>query len=366
MFVRRLLPVLVVLAACGDDPLDISFEAGSVYPPGTRALTLTDDARSRSLPTQVWYPAEAGAAAAAGAGFAVTEYEAEPNRMRLTELLAAADPRCPTTTAHAARDAAPAAGTFPLIAMSHCHECTRFSTATVAERLASHGFVVIAVDHVGNTLWDQPSGLPLSTETLALRVADVRFALDAALATDGAVPAELRAIIDPTRIGVVGHSFGAVTAGKVAQEDPRVGAALALAAPMQNPLLPGVTLSELTEPLGFLVAVEDNSITEIGNNIMRDNFAMAPGPAWKAEVADAGHWSISDLAGLTPGFAAGCGDGTRQTDGLPFSYLDAATGRQIAAAYTTAFFRAYLDDDAAARAYLDAERPAGLVATDRR
>jgi predicted dienelactone hydrolase len=224
MIVHRLLPLCLALAACGDDPaLDISVEAAGPYPPGTRALTLTDAARARTLPTQVWYPAVAEAAPAVAAGFPVVEYETGANRTRLTELLAAADPTCPTATAHAARDAAPAAGSFPLIAMSHCHECTRFSTATVAERLASHGFVVIAVDHVGNTLWDQPSGLPIDTTTLALRVGDVRFALDAAL--NGVVPAELHAIVDPTRVGVVGHSFGAVTAGKVAQDDPRIGAA---------------------------------------------------------------------------------------------------------------------------------------------
>ncbi len=366
MLVRRLLPLCLALAACGDDPaLNASVEAAGPYPPGTRALTLTDTARARTLPTQVWYPAVAEAAPAVAAGFSVTEYETGANRTRLTELLAAADPTCPTATAHAARDAAPAAGRFPLIAMSHCHECTRFSTATVAERLASHGFVVIAVDHVGNTLWDQPSGLPIDTTTLTLRVGDVRFAIDAAL-SGGDVPAELQAIVDSTRVGVVGHSFGAVTAGKVAQDDPRVGAALALAAPMQNPLLPGVSLAELTEPLGFLVAVEDNSITEIGNNFMRDNFAMAPGPAWKAEVADAGHWSVSDLAGLTPGFAAGCGAGTRQTDNSAFTYLPTTTGRGLTAAYTTAFFQAYLSDDAGARGYLDADRPAGIATTERR
>ena len=37
--------------------------------------------------------------------------------------------------------------------------------------------------------------------------------------------------------------------------------------------------SALDVPLGFLVAVEDNSITELGNTFLRDNFAMAAGPA---------------------------------------------------------------------------------------
>ena len=131
----------------------------------------------------------------------------------------------------------------------------------------------------------------------------------------------------------------------VAETDPRVGAGFALAAPMQNPLLPGVTITNIAKPLGFLVAVEDNSITELGNQLIRNNFDAAVGPAWKIEVADAGHWSVSDLVGLVDGFAPGCGAGTRQTDGQPFTYLDAATGRAITAAYATAFFKAYLVDD---------------------
>jgi hypothetical protein len=45
--------------------------------------------------------------------------------------------------------------------------------AAVAERLASHGFVVAAPDHVGNTLWEAVAGegLPLDTDL----VIDCRF-----------------------------------------------------------------------------------------------------------------------------------------------------------------------------------------------
>jgi hypothetical protein len=126
---------------------------------------------------------------------------------------------------------------------------------------------------------------------------------------------------------------------------------------MENPLIPGVTLAEITQPVMFLVAVEDNSITEFGNRFIRDNYDDAPGAAWKLEVADAGHWSVSDLVGLVDLFAPGCGEGTRQTDDTPFSYLDPATGRSITASYVTAFFRATLQDDAGARAYLSISAP---------
>ncbi|HEY0250456.1 MAG TPA: hypothetical protein VGC41_02975 [Kofleriaceae bacterium] len=155
--------------------------------------------------------------------------------------------------------------------------------------------------------------------------------------------------------------MGAVTAGRVAQLDSRISAAAALCAPMENPLTPGVTLSELDVPLMFMVAVEDNSITEFGNKFIRDNFTNATVPATKIEVPDAGHWSVSDLDGLTSAFAPGCGDAERQTDGSPFTYLDPLVGRRIASAYATAFFRATLEDDAGARAYLESVSPSFTV-----
>ncbi|MBE7447520.1 MAG: hypothetical protein HS111_01105 [Kofleriaceae bacterium] len=352
-------------AGCGEDAPapDLAVEARGPHPVGTRRAVRDDAARGRALTVQVWYPAAAGAAEA---DVPIAELEAEPARTTYADLLAQADAGCPTRTARVAVDAAPAAGSFPLVAYSHCHECTRLSGLAVAERLASHGFVVVAVDHAGNTLWDRLDGqaLPLDASTLALREADLCFAL---AETRAASELGVGGIVDPERTGVVGHSFGAVTAGLHAQRaGAAVDAAFALAAPMENPLLPGVTITSLAIPLGFLVAREDNSISELGNELIRGNFARATGPAWKLEVADAGHWSVSDLVGLVPAFAAGCGAGTRQTDGQAFTYLDAATGRGLTAAHVTAFFKATLEGDAGAGAYLTAGRPAPVVSAEQR
>jgi hypothetical protein len=100
----------------------------------------------------------------------------------------------------------------------------------------------------------------------------------------------------------------------------------------------------------FMVAQEDNSIGELGNLFMRLNFDAAAGPAWKVEIADAGHWSFSDIAGLVPQFNAGCGDGVRQTvPGEPFTYIDNALARDITATYGMLFFASELLDDPAAR-----------------
>ncbi|HMV68212.1 MAG TPA: dienelactone hydrolase family protein, partial [Myxococcota bacterium] len=236
----------------------------------------------------------------------------------------------------ARRDAPPAEGRWPLVVASHCTGCTRFDLMTVAERLASHGVVVAAPDHAGDTLQDDLAGtsLPLDTETLALRRDDLKAVLDAAL--DGAWVDGLT--FDADRVGALGHSFGSVTAGLLAQGDPRIRAVMGIAAPMENPLLPGVEVATLTTPLLLLVAQEDHSIFEIGNELIRDNWASAGGPAWKVELPDAGHWSVSDLCGLTAGFMPCCGDAERQVGGAPFTYGDPAALRDRTATVAAAFF----------------------------
>ena len=159
-------------------------------------------------------------------------------------------------------------------------------------------------------------------------------ALDALLAGDLGVTS-----LNTDAIGAVGHSFGSVTVGLIAQTDPRITAAMGIAAPMENPLLPGVDIASLTVPLMLVVAVEDNSITEAGNLLIRNNFDAAIGPVWKAEVADAGHWSFSDLCGVVEAFEPGCGEGERQSEpGEAFTYLDAAQGRETISTLAAAFF----------------------------
>ena len=53
---------LVIVAACGSSPApDLSVETAGPHAVGTRALTLTDVARARTLTVQLWYPTDAAA-----------------------------------------------------------------------------------------------------------------------------------------------------------------------------------------------------------------------------------------------------------------------------------------------------------------
>src|SRR5690606_31082340 len=124
----------------------------------------------------------------------------------------------------AAPELASVAKPLPTVVFSHCHGCARFSSYSLAERLASHGFLVAAVDHAGSTLFDQllDELPPLDASTLELRRDDVIRVIDELLDPAAAsLPSELVGLADGERLGALGHSFGAVTTGLVLQDDPR-------------------------------------------------------------------------------------------------------------------------------------------------
>ena len=322
-----------LLISCAKDPGDsaqqvTNYSEKGPYNAGHSRVVLDDN--ERPLTVEVWYPTQDQLNPQA----LPEAFLANNQAAQYQELLNSGDPGCASEQTQATFQAVPLPGDPPLVLFSHCHECLRFSSFTVAEHLASWGFVVAAPDHAGNTLWEKlsESGLPLNADTLAIRLQDQQQVLDAMLVGG---PEGIQ--VDPDRVAAMGHSFGSVTSGLLAQEDPRVRGALGLAAPMENPLLPGVETSTIDKPLAILLAVEDNSITTLGNQLIVSNLEDASTPAYRLDVADAGHWSVSDIAGLHPAFQPGCGRDERMTDGTEFQYLDPVQGSAIAGHFAASF-----------------------------
>lgn len=138
------------------------------------------------------------------------------------------------------------AGSHPLVVISHGIGGSREGYRYLGRHFAANGYVAMHVQHVGSDrqIWmGNPLGLlgrlsGAAQETEALeRVADLKFALDRLL------EGEVAARVDPTRIAVAGHSYGANTAmlvagARVEREgkplvlaDPRIRAAILISAP---------------------------------------------------------------------------------------------------------------------------------------
>lgn len=94
---------------------------------------------------------------------------------------------------------------FFLVAFSHGLGGIRQQNMTMAERLASFGYVVVAPDRPGTTTLEFLSNVGDFSEALRVRPQTLRDAVDAVYA--GVVPG----VVPREGYGVVGHSLGALT-----------------------------------------------------------------------------------------------------------------------------------------------------------
>lgn len=336
-------------------------QARQLYPVGTSSLTLPVG-ETRRVPVQLWYPAVESARAEAEAGRSVLEFEPPgPAREQWARLNEQATPYYTQRMMHAA-DAPKSAeepARLPLVLISHCNDCLRFSYMVVAEQLAAHGFIVAAPDHIDNTLYDAIDGSSVGVDLndfLEQRRLDMLALTDALLdAASAVIPDHLRGRADAERVGMLGHSFGALTTAYASTRDPRIKAIgiLAMVASLDNrlpvagdQLAARVMLQPLSKPAFFLLAEEDRLALFGINAILIENFKHYPTHAWLASMADAGHYSVTNLCGIVDVYADGCGPGARVGNLLEtFTYLNLDYATDLTAQLVRSFFEQELNGE---------------------
>src|SRR5262249_47316734 len=98
---------------------------------------------------------------------------------------------------------------FPLVVLSHGSAGSRVQLASLAEVLASHGYVVAAPDHPGDTMADFAAGrVEAQIDEASDRQLDVIAVIDWMLCPYH----EFGPVLNPGRAAVVGFSFGGLTA----------------------------------------------------------------------------------------------------------------------------------------------------------
>jgi dienelactone hydrolase len=342
-------------------PKPTTAKSRQLYPVGTRSFTLPVG-ETRRVPVQLWYPAVESARAEAEAGRSVIEFEPPgPAREQWARLNEQATPYYTQRTMHAAdapKSAEEPAG-FPVVVISHCNDCLRFSYMAVAEELAAHGFIVGAPDHIDNTLYDAINGTSVGVETnnfLEQRRLDMLALTDALLDPAAEViPDHLRGRADGERVGMLGHSFGALTTAYASTRDPRIKAIgiLAMIVSLDNrlpfagdELAARVMLQPLSKPALFVLAEEDRLALLGINDILVDNFENYPTHAWLARIADTGHFSVTNLCGIVDTYADGCGPGARVANLFQsFTYLNIDYATDLTAQLVRSFFEQQLNGE---------------------
>jgi predicted dienelactone hydrolase len=287
---------------------------------GVRTGTVVDDARHRRLVYEVWYPAEPTRAA-----------ERDSFTM----------PGRPNASAQqAVRDATPRRGSHPLVVFAHSSYGDRRQSSFLTTHLASHGYVVVAADHAGNSAADLVARIGAAPMTpterdayieriIADRVPDLRALIDRVI--DGAA-GEVSTTIDASRVGAVGWSFGGWSVLALPEQDDRVSAVVGLAPAGSRAPLPGIIPATLTfvwsRTVATLVLTGDaDRFTPLDG--VRDVYARAPEPKrmFVLRAGDHGHFADDvDQTGPTKDQAHVF------TRGLALAHLDAALTRRAEAA----------------------------------
>jgi dienelactone hydrolase len=231
----------------------------------------------------------------------------------------------------------------PLVLFKHGFQLATSNYAVTAERIASHGFVVVGIDSGGGF-----TGGPSNAEERDAAIAAIDWATG---------DAPFAAQVDGDRIAVAGHSRGGKVAVMIAASDARIDATLLLdpvngCGPGQsfNASCPDVTGAAFAGALAMPVGImgETNNATggfmpcaPADQNYQTIYAAIDSSPwavAWTFAGAD--HMDFTDDGG---GFAGSfCSDGPG----------DDAMIRAQVRTLAVAFFRRHLTSDAAMDAWL--------------
>ncbi|HKA84885.1 MAG TPA: hypothetical protein VKD21_13530 [Acidimicrobiales bacterium] len=312
------------------------------YAVGLSTVRMTDPARAdRTLTVDIWYPADGRSEAP------TASIDLIFTRLALPGVLASP---------------AAARGSFPLVVFSHGNGGVRFQSWFLLRALASHGFVVAAPDHAGNTALDAIAGTsdPIGVAA-ANRPRDASFVIDQMLGRDGDPDDPLHGRIDERNIAVAGHSFGGFTALATAagfvdyRPDPRVDAIV--------PIAPATGFSD--EQLAsidvptLLMGGTSDTVVPIEPGIVRAWDLIPARPEYRVDLEAAGHNSFTNVCDIRDAYvAAGVGQPIlgfveeQAEDGCAADLLPIDEAQRVTTLYVVSFLTTELQGNSRYSRYL--------------
>lgn len=253
---------------------------------------------------------------------------------------------------------AKSAGPVPVVLFSHGLGGSREGSTFLGQHWSKRGYVAVFLQHPGSdeSVWKNESlggrrralVQAANGEQLALRTGDVSAVLDQLERWNAEPGHQFHQRVDLKRVGMSGHSFGAVTTQNVSGQsnvlgrsslEPRIRAAVVM-----SPGVPAIGNAErafrsVKIPWLLLTGTHDDSpIGEQSPESRREVFpALPPGDKYELVLNQAEHSVFTDYK--LPG----------ETKGRNPSHHRAIE------AISTAFWDAYLREDAAAKAWLQSD-----------
>jgi dienelactone hydrolase len=286
------------------------------YQAGVRTITMTkqsvvDPTQTRVLDTVVWYPTAAAAGPVDDATGGVVDAPVDAS-----------------------------GGPYPVLLFSHGSCGYPLQSTFLLPLIASRGYVVVAPPHPGNTIYEFPNcgTIQVQVNSALERPQDVIFALDQMLAANADAASPFFGALDPSRIGMSGHSFGGFTTFRVLQLDSRFKVAVPMA-----PATPGNNPAFSVPSLMMLGAID----SVVNDDAARQAYAASASPKYKVEIEHAGHYAFSNLC-------------FPSADCMPPATLTQDEAHVQVLRWVIPFLERYLRGDEGFAAFFDTPIPAGV------
>jgi predicted dienelactone hydrolase len=312
----------------------------------------------REVVAWIWYPSAAMASAAPG------EYLPGPWRSALAQhagiLLSqflTRDLSLVRTHSTSDPDVSSEQRSFPVVIMRAGGGALTTDFTTLAEDLASHGYIVVGFDAPYRTSVvvlsdnrvvmrppaDDPENLPgdqadrLINRLLPLWTDDTKFVVSQLQQLDAADPSgRFRGRLDMQRLGMFGHSFGGAQTLQFCHDDPRCKAGIDIdGAPYGSVVQDG-----LKQPFMFILSDHSRDLPDPASGQILANFqsiySRLPNGRLFITIRGANHFSFSDQMLVKSHYFI------RLLGMLGFGGLDGRRGLAITAEYVHTFFDVYL------------------------